>query len=82
MAQATLGLTRLNGSTSTWLGGVTLPITIEAGQSTRTEFEVSGSSPVSVKMRAWVVGSPVPDWQVTFADTLGLPRDGGVAGWG
>ena len=42
--QATLGLSRLNGSSSTWLGGVTLPITIEPGQSTRTELEVSGAS--------------------------------------
>ena len=62
-------LTRLNGSSSTWLGGVTLPITIEPGQSTRTELEVTGSSPVSVKMRGWIVGTPVPDWQVSYADS-------------
>jgi len=66
---ASLGLTRVNGSTSTWLGGATVPTMFEPGQSIRTEFEVGGGTTVGIKMRAWAVGSPVPGWQTTFADT-------------
>jgi len=49
---ASLGLTRVNGSTSTWLGGLTVPTLFEAGQSIRTEFEVGGGTTVGIKMRA------------------------------
>jgi parallel beta-helix repeat protein len=66
---STLGVTRINGSTSTWLGGVTLPTAIRAGTAISGEFQVTGTSPVTIKARAWATGATAPAWQVSYADT-------------
>jgi parallel beta-helix repeat protein len=66
---ANLGVSRLNGSGSTWLQGLNLPFDINQGQSVRGEVQVSGNSPVTVSMRAWLVGTPTPDWQITYSDS-------------
>jgi parallel beta-helix repeat protein len=65
----TLAVSRLNGSASTWLSGVDLPFTTPVGAQIRGEISVTGTSPVTVKARAWRVGSAVPGWQVSYSDT-------------
>lgn len=54
---------------------------ITAGKKVHIEFAVSGTSPVTVKARAWVAGTATPAWQVTADDstasritTSGIPR--------
>lgn len=78
-----LGVSRLNGGTSTWLGGVKLPFKVSAGQSVRGEVQVTGTSPIVVKARAYLVGSPVPAWQVEHSDTSAarLQPSGSVGVW-
>ncbi len=67
--KATLGVSRINGSSSTWLSGITLPFTVGAGQTVRGDLQVSGVSPVQINLKAWVVGSTAPSWQVQYADS-------------
>ena len=45
--KSTLGVTRRNGGSSTWLGGVTLPTALRAGQTIRGGVQVTGTSPVT-----------------------------------
>ena len=79
----TLGVSRLNGSTSTWLGGVTLPFGAVKGTQVRGEIQVTGTSPVVVRARAWKVGSAAPAWQVSYSDsaTSRIQNSGAIATW-
>lgn len=78
---ASLGVSRLKGSTSTWLGGVNLPFTLMPGQAVRGEVEVAGTSPVAVKARVYPAGSAVPGWQMSVADSAAerIQTSGSVA---
>lgn len=66
-----LGVSRVIGSTSTWLSGVRLPFSILAGQSMRGEVEVTGTSPVTLKARVYSAGSAAPAWQLNVVDSAG-----------
>ena len=65
--QLSLGISRTNATTSTWLDGVALPA-MTPGTSLSGELQVTGTSPVSVRARAWTTGSAKPGWQLSYAD--------------
>ena len=67
--KSTLGVTRRNGGSSTWLGGVTLPTALRAGQTIRGGVQVTGTSPVVIKARVWVDGATKPGWQLNHTDS-------------
>jgi parallel beta-helix repeat protein len=69
---STLGVARVNGSTSKWLGAVTVPQAFRAGQLISSEFQATGTSPVVLRARAWVTGSTKPNWQVVYSDANSL----------
>src|SRR6476661_5938188 len=58
-------LIRVNNGAETRLTGLSLDRTVVAGDKVAVETSVSGTNPVTVKMRTWVVGSTVPAWQVS-----------------
>ena len=65
----------------TVLTGNTLPgLTLAAGDRLRVRVQVEGTSPTTVRARAWKVGSTEPTtWQYTATDsTAGLQTGGGV----
>ena len=67
--RATLSVSRVNGTSSSWLSGVVLPFTVKAGDSVRGEIQITGTSPVMVNLRAWKVGSSTPNWQLQYSDS-------------
>ena len=67
--KSTLGVTRRNGGSNTWLGGVTLPTALRAGQTIRGGVQVTGTSPVAIKARVWVDGATKPGWQLNLTDS-------------
>lgn len=66
---ATLGVSRFNGTAGTWLSGINLPFKLNKGQALRGELQVTGSSPVTIRTRVWLVGSPAPSWQIQHSDS-------------
>ena len=65
----------------TVLTGNTLPgLTLAAGDRLRVRVQVEGTSPTTIRTRAWKVGSTEPTtWQYTATDsTAGLQAGGGV----
>ena len=54
----TLGIARVNGSVDTWLKGVALPASLTSGAAIGGELQVTGTSPVTVRARAWPAGTP------------------------
>ncbi|WP_369817942.1 PKD domain-containing protein, partial [Cellulomonas sp. Root485] len=65
----------------TVLTGNTLPgLTLAAGDRLRVRVQVEGTSPTTIRTRAWKVGSAEPTtWQYTATDsTAGLQSGGGV----
>ncbi len=79
--KSSLGLSRQNGGSTTWLTGVTLPTTLRAGTRFSGEFQITGSSPVTLRARVWAVGSTKPGWQATYTDSSSarLQSKGAVA---
>lgn len=47
-----------------------LPTRARAGTPYSVQVDVTGTSPVEVRARAWAQGAAVPDWQVSFSDSL------------
>ncbi|WP_394552262.1 PKD domain-containing protein [Agromyces sp. MMS24-JH15] len=70
----TLILTRVVGGTETSLAAQRLAGTFTAGQSVRVAFETSGSSPTTVRAKAWPAASAEPSaWLLSATDaTAGL----------
>lgn len=64
----TVSLSRKRGSRDVGLGERPLSATVATGSQVRLEMQVSGSNPVSVRVRAWVDGTPEPGWQLTVVD--------------
>ena len=67
--KATIGVSRINGTSNTWLDGATLPFRVSSGQSIVGELQVTGTSVVQLNLRAWVSGSATPAWQVQYSDS-------------
>ena len=66
--RAVLGVSRVNGSSSTWLEGIVLPFTVTADQSVRGDLQITGTNPVVVRARAWKASSSMPAWQIQHSD--------------
>lgn len=79
---SSLGLSRVVGSSTTWLTGVRVP-TMRAGQTLRGEVQVTGTSPVEIKARTWVDGTSTPNWQIQFSDSSAsrIQTQGSVQVW-
>ena len=80
---ATLAVARKNGSSSTSLASVSLPFPVRSGQAVRGELQTTGTSPVMVRARVWLVGSSRPGWQTESSDSSGsrLQSRGSVGVW-
>jgi hypothetical protein len=81
-----LALLRVNGSTAkqvTVVGEKVVTKGLKPGAKVTLEFEVTGTSPVSLSARAWPTGSSRPEWQSTAQDTTAgsLAKAGAVALW-
>jgi hypothetical protein len=60
---------RYRGPESTVLGTRRLSTRVQPGQTLWVEGAVSGSRPVTVRVRAWVKGKATPGWQRSVRDT-------------
>ena len=80
--RVTLYLVRVVGGTETTLTSVLLPVatTYAVGEQLQIRLQTEGSSPTTLRARAWEVGTTEPTtWQVTTTDgTAGLQGPGGV----
>ena len=82
--KALLGFSELVGGSERLLGGEkTLPFAVSAGQKVVLETEVTGSAPVHLTSRAWLVGASTPDWQQSFDDSAAsrITASAGVGIW-
>ncbi|MGN6609421.1 MAG: hypothetical protein ACTHMS_20730, partial [Jatrophihabitans sp.] len=79
----TLGLSRLGvNRAETSLAYKTLTLKVTPGQVLDLEGLVSGSAPVGLSVRAWLDGTAVPAWQLTYNDSAGtLPQTGSIGEW-
>ncbi|BDZ51952.1 hypothetical protein GCM10025867_41930 [Frondihabitans sucicola] len=66
---AVLAVSRVTKSGEVNLGRVTLPGTYAPATRIATEFQVTGTSPVSIRGRAARVGAAMPSWQLTVKDS-------------
>lgn len=80
--KTSLGVSRTVGADTTWLTGTNLP-TMRSGQTLRGEVQVSGTSPVLIKARAWVDGTTTPAWQIEYSDSSAarIQTKGSVQVW-
>jgi parallel beta-helix repeat protein len=80
---AVLAVSRVNGKSEVSVGKMTLPFTVTAGSSVRTDFQIVGTDPVTINGRAWLVGSSAPGWQLKVTDSSSsrLTRAGSVGTW-
>ncbi len=82
--KATLGFSEVIAGGEHLLGGEkTLPFTIAAGQHFVLESEVTGTNPVQLSSRAWLVGQQAPDFVQTYSDSAStrLTAAAGVGVW-
>ncbi len=69
----------LGGETT--LASTTLPGTVAAGQALQVRFQVAGTSPTSLALKAWPVGSPEPaEWSVVASDSSAALQVAGSVG--
>ena len=56
---------------------------VHASQQVTLQGAITGSSAVNLRVRAWLVGTPVPDWQLNYADSAStrLAAAGQVGIW-
>jgi PKD repeat protein len=75
-----LSLVRSVSWTETWLAGTTLPGRYTPGTSLTVRFEVEGTAPAALRVKAWTTGTAQPEaWQVQTTDaTAALQRPGGL----
>jgi PKD repeat protein len=76
----TLQITRLAGGTETTLSQVSAGFSVTAGQAVRLRVQVTGTSPTTVRAKAWRTGTTEPgSWLLTSTDTTaGLQAAGSV----
>ena len=68
--RVSLSRTAANG-TSAALGSVVTAGTAKAGTAVNVRVQATGTSPVALAVKAWVVGTAEPGWQVTASDGAG-----------
>lgn len=78
------GFSRVSASRETVLVSQPIGLTVKPGDKLNIEGSVTGSSPVSLKVRAWVGSSKPASWQKTYSDTSGSRITSGttVRAWG
>jgi parallel beta-helix repeat protein len=78
-----LALTKVKKAGETSLGRFALPGDITAGSTVSIAFRAEGSSAVSLKGKAWPVGSSEPGWQLSVSDSASdrLSQGGSVGVW-
>ncbi len=64
-----VGISKVIDGVENRLTAVSTKQTVRAGQSVRVEVRISGTSPVSIGARAWVLGTDRPRWQVSATDS-------------
>ena len=64
-----VAVSRTEGNTETSLASAVLPLQVAAGQQVWLQVEATGSNPVVVAAKVWLVGTATPDWQVTVSDS-------------
>ncbi|ARC57723.1 hypothetical protein AS850_11635 [Frondihabitans sp. 762G35] len=82
--QVNLTVSRLDpGNVELSMARVKLPFTATTDTRIAAEFQVTGTSPVTVTARAWLVGTPQPDWMITTKDstTRRINHIGNVGIW-
>jgi len=72
----TVGVSRATPGADTGLGSTPIDATVDPGQALSLEVKVTGTSPVSVQVRAWPTGDTVPGWQLTATDSSSARIDG------
>ena len=73
-------ITRVAGG-ETDLVGLTVPgLTVAPGEPVQVRFQVTGTSPTTLRLKVWRAGTPEPaDWQLSTTDaTAALQAGGGV----
>jgi PKD repeat protein len=75
-----LSLVRTVSWNETWLAGTTLPGRYTPGTALTVRFEVEGTAPAALRVKAWTAGTEQPaDWQVQATDaTAALQRPGNL----
>ncbi|WP_186759079.1 right-handed parallel beta-helix repeat-containing protein [Arthrobacter alpinus] len=84
--QAYLSIVRIDGTpgATTTIGGQTLlPMTVMPGVPFNLQIEVTGTSTVALRARAWANGADTPGWQTTAEDSSGkrVTNAGGAGLW-
>ncbi len=77
----TLALIAINGGAATTLKSATLAgVTYTPGNQLQVQLAVSGTSPTTLRMRAWPVGTTQPAWQLTASDSATTLQTNGSVG--
>ncbi|MFT4009801.1 MAG: hypothetical protein QM655_07125 [Nocardioidaceae bacterium] len=64
-----LAVVRVTSGTETVLARTTPSSTLKAGQVLTLQSDITGTSSVVVRMRAWAEGTTQPEWQLSATDT-------------
>ena len=67
--QVALGLSRVRNRIATPLASLSQAATLTSNKVLTIQTRVVGTSPVHVVARAWVEGTTVPAWQITYEDS-------------
>lgn len=66
--KVSLGLSRVRNGAVTPLAGLAQAATLSSNKVLNVQTRVLGTSPVHLVARAWVSGTPTPDWQLSYTD--------------
>lgn len=77
----TLQITRLAGGSEATLSQVSVGFSVTAGQAVRVRVQVTGTSPSTIRAKAWRVGTAEPaGWMLTSTDTTAALQSAGSVG--
>lgn len=77
----TLQITRLAGGSETTLSQTSAGFSITAGQAVQLRVQVTGTSPTTIRAKAWRVGTTEPtNWMLTSTDTTAALQSSGSVG--
>lgn len=67
--KTTLAVSKVLKSGETNLARVILPMALTPDISMTAEYQVTGTSPVTIRGRAWLTGTATPEWQSVIVDS-------------
>lgn len=77
----TVQITRLAGGSETTLSQVSAGFSIATGQTVRVRVQVTGASPTTVRLKAWLTGTAEPGaWTLTTTDSTAALQTAGSVG--